>query len=75
MTSSYKTSSEVNQRLAQTQALLIDGKWLAASNGDSSEVYNPSTGAVITTAASASSEDTEAAIAAARRSFDNGDWT
>ncbi|MGI9287365.1 MAG: aldehyde dehydrogenase family protein, partial [Pseudomonadales bacterium] len=42
---------------------------------DSSEVYNPSTGAVITTAASASSEDTEAAIAAARRSFDNGDWT
>jgi phenylacetaldehyde dehydrogenase len=55
--------------------MLIDGDWVSASNGDTIEVFNPSTGGVITHAASATTEDTANAISAARSSFDAGIWT
>ncbi len=72
---SYTVSRPVARRLAQQQPLLIDGQWVAATDGGSSDVYNPSTGEIITSAAAASRGDTEQAIVAARRSFDNGAWT
>lgn len=67
-------SKGVTLRLQSTQRLLIDGEWLSASNGASIDVINPSSGAVISKVASASEDDTERAVAAARRSFDNSDW-
>lgn len=75
MTGTYISSDVVKARLEKPQLLLIDGHWHAAQEGSSSDVFNPSTGEVITQAASATRSDTERAIAAARRSFDQGDWT
>lgn len=46
--------------------LLIGGKWQPAASGDTFEVRSPINGDVIARAAKASSEDVEAAIAAAR---------
>ncbi len=71
----YSMSPSVKQRLSQPQRLLIDGHWLLASDGNVSDVYNPSSGEVIASAASATAADTELAVAAARRSFDERTWT
>ena len=75
MPGSYTMSPAVAERLAKSQPLLIDGQWMAAEDGSVSEVYNPSSGEVITTAASATRADTERAVAAARTAFDTGVWT
>jgi phenylacetaldehyde dehydrogenase len=75
MTAPYETSKTVAARLARPQALLIGGNWKQASDRNTSDVYNPSCGEVIACAAVATREDCEAAIAAARASFDGGAWT
>jgi len=71
----YQISPLVAKRLADTQKLLINGQWHNASDGRTEEVFNPSNGELITTAASASTEDADQAVAAARRSFDRRSWT
>ena len=75
MAHSYTMSPAVAERLAKAQPLLINGRWTASEDGSVSEVYNPSSGEVITTAAMATRADTERAVAAARASFDGGAWT
>jgi aldehyde dehydrogenase (NAD+) len=55
--------------------LLIDGKLTAASNGATYPILNPASGAGIGQAPDATADDTEAAIAAARRAFDETDWS
>lgn len=75
MTKPYEISSAAGKRLEKTQPLLIDGEWVLAADASTSEVFNPSSGEVISLAATASPEDTERAVAAARRSFDGGAWT
>ena len=49
--------------------LFIDGEWRPASTGATFEVRNPTSGAVVGTAASASEEDCAAAVEAAARAF------
>lgn len=71
----YVISSKVARRLGGIQRLLINGEWHTAGNGRVESIHNPSTGEVITTAASATIEDAEMAVAAARSSFDNHTWT
>jgi phenylacetaldehyde dehydrogenase len=73
--SEHQFKDRVQQRLMNVQRLLIDGQWLEASDGRTEDVYNPSTGEVISQAASASLADAAAAVAAARRSFDDRRWT
>jgi phenylacetaldehyde dehydrogenase len=73
--SAYVMSATVGQRLAQAQPLLIGDRWCAAEDGGVSDVYNPSSGEVIGTAATATAADCERAVAAARASFEAGDWT
>ena len=75
MAEKYTMSGNVAARLADSQRLLIGGEWLPASDGAQSDVFNPSSGEVITQAASATAADTTAAISAARKSFDSGVWT
>lgn len=75
MAQNYTASPTVAERLTRPQPLLIDGNWVEAADGGVSDVYNPSSGEVITTAAVATRTDTERAIAAARASFDGGIWT
>ena len=75
MSTLHSVSSPVVDRLASPQQLLIAGEWCLASDGGSSDVLNPSDGALLTTAAAASPDDTNAAVAAARKSFDEAAWT
>jgi len=57
-----------------SNTLFIDGRWVAARSGETREIRNPADGELVGVVAEASAEDTEAAIAAARASFDGGAW-
>ncbi|TMC51042.1 MAG: aldehyde dehydrogenase [Chloroflexi bacterium] len=52
----------------------IDGAWVGAASGDTYEVINPSTEEVIARVPSGGRADAARAVAAARRSFEAGDW-
>src|SRR5438270_3992627 len=52
----------------------IDGKWVDAQDGERFDVFNPATGAVIATAPHSKPADVDAAVDAARRTFDEGTW-
>ena len=54
--------------------LFIDGKLCDAADGKTFDVISPWTGEVVGKAADAGKADVDAAIAAARRAFDQTDW-
>ncbi|MCW2751570.1 MAG: aldehyde dehydrogenase [Aeromicrobium sp.] len=54
---------------------LVDGKLGAASTGETYPILNPATGEEIGHAPDSSAADVDAAIAAARRAFDESDWS
>jgi len=53
---------------------LIDGKWVDSADGATSDRVSPAHGVVVSRAAKGGKSEAEAAIAAARRVFDQGDW-
>ena len=55
--------------------LLIDGELRDADDGATYDNVNPATGAVVGVAADGGPADIEAAIVAARRAFDDTDWS
>ncbi|MFN8052091.1 MAG: aldehyde dehydrogenase [Acidimicrobiales bacterium] len=60
---------------APESLLLIDGKLTPATGGATYDNVNPATGQVVGVAPDASVADIEAAIAAARRAFDETEWS
>ena len=54
--------------------IFIDGRWAPAQSGEEREIRCPADGAVVGTVAEAGAADTDAAITAARRAFDEGTW-
>ena len=52
----------------------VDGEWLPASSGEVLESRDPATGELVALAPSSGPDDLERAIAAARRTFDEGTW-
>jgi betaine-aldehyde dehydrogenase len=54
--------------------LYIDGRWQDAAGGAVADSIDPSTGEVLGQYANAGVAEAEAAVAAARRAFDYGDW-
>lgn len=56
------------------QHLLIDGESCNSTSGARDDVISPLDGSVLTTTAAGTKEDTERAIAAARRAFDDKRW-
>ncbi len=62
-------------QLAPETRNLIDGRLVDASNGARFENLNPATEEVIGHAADATKDDMDRAIAAARRAFDDSDWS
>ncbi|MEV4299650.1 aldehyde dehydrogenase family protein [Microbispora rosea] len=54
--------------------LHIGGQWRDAAEGGRREIHCPADGQHVATVAEAGRADTEAAIAAARRAFDEGPW-
>ena len=55
-------------------SLFIDGAWVASADGACSPVICPSDGSVVTEVDVATDEQVQAAIAAARRAFDETEW-
>src|SRR5580704_16984854 len=55
--------------------MLIDGKLVEATSGQRFENVNPATEEVLGQVADASAEDMKRAIEAARRAFDESDWS
>ncbi|MDH3740984.1 MAG: aldehyde dehydrogenase [Hyphomicrobiales bacterium] len=58
----------------QTYNMLIDGKWVPASNGEAFDSFNPATGKVWATVPKASADDVDRAVRAADRAFNEGAW-
>ena len=56
-------------------SLYIDGEWVSSANGECSPVVNPSDASVVTEVDVATDEQVQAAIGAARRAFDETDWS
>ncbi|AMM86310.1 aldehyde dehydrogenase family protein [Martelella sp. AD-3] len=54
---------------------LINGKWQASANGETFGRASPAHGQTVTAAALGGVAETEAAIAAARKAFDDGRWS
>lgn len=54
--------------------MLIDGEWVEARAGGSLDVVNPADGAVIATIPAGEAPDVDAAVAAARRAFEERRW-
>ncbi len=57
-----------------TYQMYIGGRWVDASNGETSEVVDPSTEDVIAHVPKATVADAETAVMAAREAFDKGPW-
>jgi len=54
---------------------LIDGAWCDAASGETFDRHSPASGALVSRAAKGGAADVDAAIAAARRSFDDRRWS
>jgi phenylacetaldehyde dehydrogenase len=63
------------QFLARPRTLLIDGAWVTAASGKTFEVRDPSSDAVIAHCALGDAADVDRAVAAARRAFEDGEWS
>lgn len=55
--------------------LFIDGAWTSAVDGGRREIRSPADGTLVAEVDEAGAKDTELAIAAARRAFDDGRWS
>ncbi len=60
--------------LKQPHRLLIDGDWVDAKSGKTFDTLNPATEEVLTSVALGDAADIDAAVAAARKAFDEGPW-
>jgi acyl-CoA reductase-like NAD-dependent aldehyde dehydrogenase len=56
------------------RGMLIGGEWAQAASGETFATVNPATGAVLATVASGGPVDVDRAVAAARRTFEEGSW-
>ena len=57
-----------------SETLYIDGSWRPSASGQTREIHCPADGSLVGIVAEADRDDTVAAIAAARRAFDDGPW-
>jgi len=60
--------------MAENLQMYIDGAWVDARSGDTFETTDPATGGVLATVPRSGSDDIDLAVAAARRTFDDGTW-
>ncbi|TVL90131.1 aldehyde dehydrogenase family protein [Streptomyces sp. SAJ15] len=60
--------------MSAVETIHVDGVWRGASSGAQREVLDPADATVLAVVAEGGAEDTDAAVAAARRAFDAGPW-
>jgi aldehyde dehydrogenase (NAD+) len=72
-----QSSVALNHRVAQRaeSRMLVDGELRQAVSGETFGNVSPATGALMGTTTAAAAEDMDAAIAAARRAFDETSWS
>ena len=72
-----ETSVELGRRAAERAEprLLINGELVVAASGAEFDNISPATGLLLGSTAAAGPEDMDRAIAAARRAFDDTDWS
>ncbi|MGW8380678.1 aldehyde dehydrogenase family protein [Actinacidiphila sp. SB3-2] len=56
------------------ESIHVDGVWRAAAAGGTREILDPADASTLAVVAEGDTSDTDAAIAAARRAFDEGPW-
>ncbi|MBE1553331.1 aldehyde dehydrogenase family protein [Sporosarcina limicola] len=71
----YKLKPKVQAFLDENVGLYIDGNYVPARSGTMFDVINPATEEVIAKVSEAQAEDIDIAVAAARKAFDDGEWT
>ena len=61
--------------LSSPKQLLINGSWVAATEGHTFEVQNPATTEIVAHVAEGGTVDIDKAVKAARAAFDSGSWS
>ncbi|MGW1076643.1 aldehyde dehydrogenase family protein [Streptomyces sp. NPDC002537] len=60
--------------MSSVETIHVDGVWRAAASGAQREVLDPADATTLAMVAEGGADDTDAAVAAARRAFDTGTW-
>ncbi|WP_156857737.1 aldehyde dehydrogenase family protein [Oceanobacillus sp. AG] len=71
----YNLKPRVQEFLEGVKGLYINGDYVESESGKTFEVLDPSTEEVIATVSEAQAEDVDKAVQAARKAFDEGEWT
>ncbi|RTR00803.1 aldehyde dehydrogenase [Halomonas nitroreducens] len=66
---------DLRTRLSLPTGAFIDGRDVPAGDGATLTTWNPATGEALSDVAACGVDDVECAVAAARRSFEAGDWS
>lgn len=72
---SFELKPKVEAFLKGTKGIYINGEYVPSTSGKTFDVKNPATEEVIATVSQAQVEDIDAAVEAARKAFDEGEWT
>ena len=72
MTTTIQSAANLGAGFRQ---MYVNGKWTDASTGETTDVINPATEAVLSKIAAGSAQDVDAAVKAARAQFDGGEWS
>ena len=75
MATTIEAATPATRFLQQPKRMLIDGDWVLARHGRTLEVYDPALGEVIDHVPAGDAEDVDLAVAAARRAFEDSDWS
>jgi phenylacetaldehyde dehydrogenase len=70
----FGVTTQCREFLEQRQGLYIDGEFTFGNGNDRLDVLEPSTGQLLTTITSATSDDADRAVAAAKRAVRSGPW-
>ena len=71
----YDLKPKVKAFLEGVKGLYINGEYVEAKSGKTFDVLDPATEEVIAKVSEAQAEDVDIAVAAARKAFDEGEWT
>ncbi|MEI4619599.1 aldehyde dehydrogenase family protein [Bacillus cereus] len=75
LTANQDLKSKVQAFLDEKKELFIDGKFVPAVSGKTFDVWNPATEEVLAVVSEAGEEDVNLAVKAARKAFEEGDWS
>jgi phenylacetaldehyde dehydrogenase len=75
MSTTVETPTPVPSFLSQPKRMLIDGEWVESRHSRTLEVYDPAVGQAFDHVPAGDEEDIDRTVAAARRAFEDSDWS